>query len=221
MPTFQRLLTPILSCSKSSNSTVRSESIRLLDAIISKPNTEETILEFTVNELITLPKSGKTTGPDHRATLYAMLALVKPTKAISTSLLQPLSTLLAKETHEVAIQALKPAFTSHLAFLLRENILDQAGYTLLVKDLTAAKPPLRRSFYEIVGEALWSHDGQGWTGAMEALAKTLLPSFETSLKTISTNPLNSPAGPLEGYVSVAVMLHPEGIKVFGESFLPW
>jgi hypothetical protein len=36
----------------------------------------------------------------------------------------------------------------------------------------------------------------------------VLPSFETSIKTVAANPLNATAGPLEGYIAIAVLLGP-------------
>jgi hypothetical protein len=40
---------------------------------------------------------------------------------------------------------------------------------------------------------------------MISFAEGMLPGLEGALKTITANTLNSPAGPLEGYVAVAVL----------------
>jgi hypothetical protein len=45
-------------------------------------------------------------------------------------------------------------------------------------------------------------------GKAYEFAKSLLPSLENNLKSVVTNPLNSSAGPLEGYIAVAVLLGP-------------
>ena len=74
---FQRLLGQIISSSKSTNPLVRSNSTNLFKALISH-NDPHSLSRLAVPELINLPKSGKSAGPDHRVALYSMLAALTP-----------------------------------------------------------------------------------------------------------------------------------------------
>ncbi len=51
---------------------------------------------------------------------------------------------------------------------------------------------------------------------VEAFVDGLLPSLESNLKTVASNPLGNSAGPLEGFIAIACLLGPiSNIKKFG------
>jgi hypothetical protein len=79
--------------------------------------------------------------------------------------------------------------------------------SLLAKEMNNAKPVIRRTFCSLVGDIFWTL-GDLSSEASQTFARAILPSFETSLKTVVANPLNSTAGPLEGYIAMAVLLGP-------------
>jgi len=205
---FRRILTPILNGAKSSNATVRSHSCRLFSVLVGRESTEAEAMSLAVTDLVALPKASKTTGADHRIALYNMLRSVKPTLAVAPTIISTLPSLLAKETNDFASSLLAQTLAPHIAFRLQENQAVESDVTnAIVRNMSSSKPALRRAFCNITGNALWDL-GHSPTDAAREFATALLPAFETNLKTISANPLNSVAGPLEGYVAMAVLLGP-------------
>ncbi|KAH8103551.1 armadillo-type protein [Cristinia sonorae] len=204
---FRKLLTPTLNNSRSTNAVTRASATQLFRVIISK-TADSADLDLTVNELLALPTSGKTAGPDHRVALYSMLGFVVPSASVSQKVVEQGAPLLSKETHDGAIKTLAAALGPHLLQCLKEDItIAKDTGALIAKEMTSTKPPVRRAFCSLVGTVLWQL-GDLTTGASVKFAQDVAPSFETNLKTVTANPLGAPAGPLEGYVAVAVLLGP-------------
>lgn len=205
---FKRVLTSILNCSKSSNPVVRLNAVELFKVVISKHAEKHDGLKSAVVEVLSLPKAGKTSGPDHRVALYAMLQSLPPSPAVSPEVVSSIPTLLVKETSDPAIATLGFALSSHLSYQLQVNEVLSAPVTnAIVKELANAKPPVRRAFYSAIGGAIWSLDSLE-TEASTAFIKSILPALEVSLKNVSANPIGAAAGPLEGYIAIALFLGP-------------
>ncbi|EMD33195.1 hypothetical protein CERSUDRAFT_142825 [Gelatoporia subvermispora B] len=203
--TFRKLLTPTLNSARSTNFVVRANAVVLLKAVVGKGQNAED-LSLVVEELLSLPKSGKTAGADHRVALYSMLGCLTPSPAISLTVVQSALPLLAKETHDAPIPLLRSALSSHLGFCLRNStVLSTDSVVVLAKEMNNTKPMIRRAFCSLVGDAFWDLEDLE-SEATVTLAKALLPAFETNLKTVSASPLTAPAGPLEGYIAAAVIL---------------
>jgi hypothetical protein len=203
--TFKKLLAPVLSAAKSSNPLVRSGCIALFNTIAPATKLNDALGAHTVTELLALPKTGKTTGPEHRVVLYSMLASLSPSDSISPAMVTTLPGLLVKETHEPAISILAPALTPHLIHFLNSG--QSVPGDIFAKEMGNAKPVIRRAFYSIVGDTVWQVDAMS-NGTITSFIKSIFPALEASLKTVSANPTGAPAGPLEAYVAVAVMLGP-------------
>lgn len=165
-------------------------------------------LRIAVTEVLNLPKTAKTTGPDHRIALYTMLRSLPPSTTTSPEVVSSAPALLAKETNDPAIAALGYALSSHLSHQLRVNeSLPAPATSSIVKELTNTKPQIRRAFYSAIGDAIWSLDSLE-NAASTALIKATVPALEASLKNLSANPIGAVAGPLEGYVAIALLLGP-------------
>ncbi|KAF9012742.1 armadillo-type protein [Cyathus striatus] len=206
---FKRILTQVISSSKSSNTTVRTNSIHLFQVLLSageRGNIEE-LSNLAVTELFVLPKSGKTTGPDQRVALYSMLRYIRPSTGVSPVILQSIVPLLAKEAHELSIITLVGSLTPHFVILLKESSVPNDAIQLIAKELNSPKPAVRRAFSGLVGAVLFDH-GVLSTEKGAAFAKSVIPALENCLKTITANPLNASGGPFEGYVAVSVFLGP-------------
>jgi Domain of unknown function (DUF3554). len=204
---FRRILTHAINSAKSSNLVVRENSIKLFKTVTEINNTNSNH-ELAVVELLSLPKTGKTAGPDHRVTLYSMLAFLTPSSSVSASIIQTTLPLLTKETHDTATGVLASAMLPHLANLLRDDAtLPPGSATLIAKEMNNSRPVVRRAFCSLAGGALWENGDLDMEGAL-AFARAVLPSFENNLKNVSSNPLNSIGGPLEGYIATAVLLGP-------------
>ena len=175
---------------------------------------DETLGAFTA-ELLVLPKAGKTASAEHRQTLYTILGEIRPSGKVSSEIAFTLPSLLAKETSEAVIPALRDALSLHFAFVLKLGDIPVPATVIstFVKETAGPKPILRRAFLHVVGVAFEPSPtvktGEAaWSKSAEDLAKALLPSLETDLKTAVASPLNAAAGPMEGYVTVATFVHP-------------
>ncbi|KAI5991791.1 armadillo-type protein [Pisolithus marmoratus] len=204
--TFQKLLTSCLSSAKSSNATTRANTSALFKVIVSKVPADA--LGSAVPEILALPQAGKTTGPDHRATLYTMLSVVQPSPGVSPFIVKALPPLILKETSDISIAILASTLPPHLTYLLQSNTdIPVETRTSLAKEMANAKPALRKSFVSIVGATLWNLPSLNSEPAI-TFVNSIKGSLETNLKSVSMNPLGAVAGLLEGYVALAVLLGP-------------
>lgn len=203
--TFRRLFTPVLGAAKSSNPLVRSGCIALFSAIVPTVVFSAELDKYVVSELLSLPKAGKTTGPDHRVVLYSMLSSIAPSAGICITVVDVLPGLLVKETHEPAIMVLRSIISPHLSYALLAGMSTSAD--VFAKEMGNAKPIIRRAFNTVVGEALWQIN-DATNEATADFIKGILPALDNALKTVSANPIGAPAGPLEAYVATAIMSSP-------------
>jgi hypothetical protein len=138
-----------------------------------------------------------------------MLALLQPAPGVSQTVVETTTPLFAKEQNEGATTALASGLGAHVTFLLKNDPDKLQGVTkLLLKEINSAKPTVKRAFASLAGDIFYENSDvlEGEQGL--AFARALLPLFETSLKNVSGNVLNNPAGALEGYVATAVLLGP-------------
>ncbi|KAH7883448.1 armadillo-type protein [Phlebopus sp. FC_14] len=205
-PTLKKLLSASLNSAKSSNPTVRTNASALFKVILPKVPSE--LLESTVVDVLALPQAGKTMGPEHRITLYTMLSVVPPSACgASMVLIKALPSLIVKETNDAATSLLSHTFPAHLAALLTSNTaLAPDVVNIIVKEMGSPKPALRRAFVGIVGSALW--DLELATDAAKDFSSSVAGALETCWKTVAANPLGAAAGPLEGYVALAILFSP-------------
>ncbi|KAF5374683.1 hypothetical protein D9615_008940 [Tricholomella constricta] len=205
---FKRILTQTINSAKSSNSQTRTNSIQLFKSLLPRSASDD-LSALAVTELLALPKSGKTAGPDHRIALYSMLAYLPPSSAVAGALIQTTTPLLAKETHEGATAVLAGALPAHLVYLLSTGTgVGQETTALIAKEMGSAKPGVRRAFCALAGTVLVGEGVDfGVSPALE-FAKALVPALEGGLKTFAANPLSASAGPLEAYVATVVLLGP-------------
>lgn len=204
---FRRLITIIMNSCKSSNPTTRSNAVALFQVLLDH-NSEEGNEEHCANEIILPVKTGKTTGADHRIALYSMLSSIRPSAIISNVLLETAPPLLAREASDVAISLLVSNLLPHLIFLLHNNIAPpRESLVGLVKEMNGSKPALRRAACSLIGNVLFESTDIN-TGALDQFLQIAVPAFESNLKAVSSNPLTSPAGPLEGYVAISSLLRP-------------
>jgi Generalcontrol nonderepressible 1 (Gcn1) N-terminal len=205
---FSKLLTSILNGAKSNNPAVRGQSRRLFSVLIGHDGNEEALVSLAVTEILALPKANKTTGVDHRIALYDMLPHVTPTEDMALTITSILPSLISKETNDMAMSLLAQTLARHITYRLRKNqSLEPDTLNVLLRELSSSKAGLRRTFCIVTGNALWDL-GNHPSDAAQEFATSVYPIFESSLKTISVNPLNSTASPLEGYVVLAALLGP-------------
>ncbi|KAM0793613.1 hypothetical protein ACM66B_001046 [Microbotryomycetes sp. NB124-2] len=201
-----KLLTSILNASKSVTASTRSASINLFQVLYASATEADAIP--AIEQIAALFKSGKTASPDHRTTLYTMLASLSTSAAVSKQIVELSLGQLPKETNEHTFAAIMRLLTTHAPEMLRNgNAIGTAQAAALVKSMQDTKPAIRRNAHNAVGAIFWSLDGDDVqvNEAIKSFVVAMLPGFESALKTVTANPLNSPAGPLEGYAAVAVL----------------
>ncbi|KAG2115671.1 armadillo-type protein [Suillus cothurnatus] len=205
--TFKKLLTASLNSAKSNNPVVRANATGLFKVLISK-DIDSTSVGAALTDVLTLPKTGKTTGPEHRLTLYAMLATMPPSAEVSVIVVQNVPQLLVKETNDAAVGVLVSIITAHLTFILKTTMeLPADAAALIAREMTNTKPVIRRAFVSIAGSALWNTDTID-TDAVLAFSTGITSALETNLKVMTANPLTAAVGPLEGYVALALLMGP-------------
>jgi hypothetical protein len=203
-----KLVAAALSSSKSSNSDTRSKSLRLMKVISEKCN-DTSVQSKIVTEILSLPKTGKTSSPEHRVVLFQMTALFPANDTTSPIVVDTLPGLCTKEGNEVALNALCGALIPHLSHSLTANI-SIASSGQLVKELGSSKVSTRRALANAVGESIWIvHSRQSqFSVEGEKFLETVMPALETALTASSTNQPANSTGFLEGYVAVALSLGP-------------
>ena len=199
-----KLLPAILVSCKSVTASTRVASLSLFDVLYTKNSTQDLL---PVAEQVSAPlKAGKTLSPDHRTTLFTMLGSLAPSANLSTEVVNLTLSLLPKESNDITITAMMRVITAHLPTSLNAGSkLDTAAVTALIRGMQEPKPTIRRAVCLAVGSVVWSLDGEVESigEAAKAFGVSILPGLESGLKTVITNPLNAPAGPLEGFVAVA------------------
>lgn len=181
--------------SKSTNPAVRGGACRLFDILVRRADAQAS--EKVIKSLAESLKSGKSISADQRAARATMLSSVQP-GPFSDAIVQAVIALLPKETNEAALQSLMATFALHAPSLLNAATADTAK--VLVKGMSEAKAPLRKSVCAGVGQALWSSQVTA-----EPFQDALLPALDNNFKNATTNPLTNPAGPLEGYIATALL----------------
>ncbi|KAA1088540.1 translational activator of GCN4 [Puccinia graminis f. sp. tritici] len=231
-------LPAILSSSKSSNPETRKSSLSFFETLFGD---EDSDVLLKVVEEISLPiKIGKTSSPEHRATLLNALASLKPNASFSPSLIKLCCDLLGKETNENALMSVGATIHRHLKFLIDAGFeIDPAAVQAISKSMQDPKPLIRKTVCSAIGLSLW-RPSQVNPQAPEdtkpqvseytpqqvlihpSFLVSLTKAFEANLKNASTNPLASAGGPFEGYVAVALcgsslLRHYAGIQTMWEN----
>ncbi|KAI6029055.1 armadillo-type protein [Pisolithus microcarpus] len=200
---FKKLLASCLSSAKSSNATTRANTSALFKVLVNKVPADA--LDSAVPEILALPQAGKTTGPDHRATLYTMLSTIQPNAGVSPIIVKALPPLIPKETSDASITTLTSTLPLHLTYLLQSNIhIPVETRALLAKEMENAKLPLRKSFVS-PHFGIWTSLN---TEPVITFVNSIKVSLEMNLKSVSANPLSAVGGLLQGYVPLAVLLGP-------------
>ena len=204
-----KLLGASLSASKSSNADTRTKALELFTSLSGRCYEEDKV-KGIVTETLALPKTGKTASPEHRVTLYNMIAAICPKDAVSALVLETIVPLLSKETNEPALQAASAAIHPHLRHVLASDVSNLGPtITVLAKELNSSRLPTRRAVSEAFGAALWSPTGQAKLSAEgEKLVGTLVTGLESNLQTALGNLPTNIGGFLEGYVAAALVIGP-------------
>ena len=207
-PHAKPLLNPVISASRSSNAATRTKASDFFSALSNRIRDDDAAKATVAEELISILKGGKAATPEARTSIYLMLTSLEPSEAAqSSTVVEIVASLLAKEAQEASMHAAVSCIAHHLRWLLSQDKVPAASVsTALAKEMQNAKVPIRKAVCLAIGDLFWSlQDEQAATAATRTFAESLLPGFEANLKNASTNPLTAPGGPLEGYIAAAVL----------------
>ncbi|BGP12338.1 hypothetical protein JCM10213_003855 [Rhodosporidiobolus nylandii] len=218
-PTLRAKLAPaVLAPMKSTSAPTRTAAVEVFRTLFAGPvDGDEAEAELLkVAEQVYVPlRTGKTTSPDHRTSLYTLLALLPPSPFSSAKLSQEIAATalpaLAKESNESTVAALCSALRAHLPAVLANPsaaAIPAPQVAALAKAMGDTKPPLRRAVQSTVGSVFWAlrEAGAEPTDAEKKFAEGLAGAFDASLKVMEKGVLTNPAGSVEGYVVVASVL---------------
>lgn len=205
-----KLVTTAMSAVKSSNPDTRAKAIKFM-LIIQAKCEDLKVAAKIVTELLVLPKTGKTTSPEHRIALIQMVGRFAHCEEISPVILDTLPALCSKEGNEGALAAICTALVPHLAWAFANDSKSSlVSAAPLVKELGSTKVSTRRALANAVGQAIWEEYNLQHTYSSDVVAylKQVLSAFQTGLASASTNQPANSSGFLEGYVAVALALGP-------------
>lgn len=205
-----KLVPSVLSAAKSSSNDTRTKCVSLMKALISRCG-DQSVRGKILSEVLALPRTGKTTSAENRATLFNLAALFPPSKEVSGTVTDTLAPLIAKEGSEPTMIALSSALVPHLGFALWSSVKLPASTTsTLSKELQSSKLATRRLTAHAVGEAIWGmyEEGRQFSPEGEGLVTAISAALETCLQTASINNSMNPGGFLEGYIVTALALGP-------------
>lgn len=195
------------STAKSSNAFVRVNSVHLLEGILSRRISDDIVKQLA--EAVILPiSSGKTTGPDHRNTLYSMLLTFPVSPATAQIIVKAIIPLLEKETNDTSLAILAETLSKHLAALMRDEKADQSMLLSISKEVSSSKVPQRRAATTICGEVLWelSRGDAPWPQNAEKLLESILPALEKILKDTPTAAITGSQSPADAWITVAILV---------------
>lgn len=202
---FRRLLNIGLNNSKSGNLKTRERAVAFVKALL--PHSADlSNEEHLLNEIVVSAKTGKTTGPEHRLSLYSMLGSIPPSPAVSTVIVENTPALFSKESNDGALSCLADNVVVHLVFVLsHDKPLAPDFIKAIIQDLTASRPTLRRATSLIIGTALQECDKTGKSSiALADLTEAAKAGFEANLASVTA----ATAGPIDGYIAIATLLGP-------------
>ena len=203
----QNLVPGLISATKSTKPENRSAAVAFGTALARR--LDEPAQGRLMVEIMALPSSGKTTGPDNRIALFNIAEMIPANGSTSGVAVAALAPLLSKETNEVAIEALCSALTCHLSLCTVRDIKqpDEKCLTSMKKDVTSVKTGLRRQILLAIADALWASDeSEAWSPAGVKLAEAILPGLESAFKSANTIlPAGAVSALLEPYMAVALV----------------
>ncbi|KAG8863877.1 translational activator of GCN4, partial [Serendipita sp. 405] len=204
---LKRLLTPILSGTKSTNGTVRSGVIDLWLAI-TPLIISESGFKFSVDNILTPVLTGKTNGVDHRQALFKLIQHI-PTGPQSREIIKGLVAQLEKETNESVLTCISEALPKHMVNVLKSgNHLEPSLLSIIGKEVASSKPPNRRAVMVVLGNIFWDayQDPSAWTPGATELLETIYPTLEKILRDAPSSTMAPGANPVEAWIALVVLL---------------
>ncbi|KAL9109002.1 MAG: hypothetical protein Q9227_006242 [Pyrenula ochraceoflavens] len=202
------LLQPLLSCLKSSNSTVREGSYQAFRAWIQRCQNENFLSKFS-SDLLSAFISLKASNNEQKILLARFLNALPQTPQVSSKLVRDLAGLISRESNETVIEPSVKALCSHLIYLVSHGSLTDKSVTeLVVKGCGDKRPGVRRAWCLNLGASIWHVDpAKLLTADHKIFMVNSMGKLYEAFKEIVSNPISAASSGLLpiGYVLVAIV----------------
>ncbi len=186
------LLKPLLSSVKSSNAAIRNGAVSAFREMVTRCS-DNSIMGQVADEIFAPMKAGKLASADHRIIHSDMLAAVPKSEAVAAKIAAGLSSVVAKEGNEAALTAEASALNACTkVLLLASTDLSKPVVDAYVKGLADKKPPFRRIWILLTGNALHSFSKPTDKTLNNAVkfAEAVLPPLIDTYNEVAANPLS-------------------------------
>ena len=198
-----KLLKPLLSNIKSTNTTIRTGALSAFKAAVPKCHDLDAVGKIA-EEILTPLKSGKLPSADQKVFHAEMLGVLPVSKTTASLVAPALAGVAGKEANEAALGAETLALLHYLKWETANGMdLDKTIIDALVKGISDKKVPVRRLWTIRLGELLWSSDTETLKSKYSTLAESSIPALLEIWNETITNPI---AAAQSGLVTSAFIL---------------
>ena len=207
-----KILKHLLSCLKSSNSSIRTGAVCAFTVAIARCHNADAV-DSIVDEILTPLKLGKLTVVDQRQLHAQMLTAVPTSQGLAKKIPSGLAPVVIKEPNEAALGTIATALCKHLRAGLAYGIAPEKVVVEAVQKAIADKrPTVKRLWVLKLGDFLWDNDETSPTACSEIMQNfvaPLLPGILNIWNEINANPLPAAQSGLltAGYVFIALALN--------------
>ena len=186
-----RLLKPLTSNLKSSNTNIREGAVKAFRLLLSRSNGDEG-LDIVLGEILKPLASSKITSADQRALHAQILMAVSPSTKRSLDICSGITNIIAKEPNEIAMSLESQALIQHLSFLILETSENIDPFTsTLEKGLSEKKLPIQKTWSLRVGQLLWSFKSTVCGPSSTAICESILPKLLSISGEAVANPISA------------------------------
>lgn len=182
-----RLLKPLLSHVKSSNTAIRSGAVKAFALIASRSHKAEAV-DAILNEILLPLKTGKLPSAEHRILHCEMLQAIPQSNAVAERIVTVLAAVTAKEGNEAAVGSETAALATSCAFLLEADVkLSKSVVDAFVKGLSDKKLAHRRLWILRTGKILDATRTGNSLPAVSEFADAVLPKLMDTYHEVVAN----------------------------------
>ena len=187
---INRLLKPLLSNIKSTNSEIREATVSAFGVLLERSR-DDTLLDKLLGEVLAPLAASKITVADQRALYARVLSLVPTSRSNSRSICDGIAGSLSKEPNEAAAAAQANALTRHLVFLLvhtSEKV--DLPINAFVKGLSDKKTTMQKLWALKCGDMLWQlKESSVESTSVVQVLESVLPKLLDLFNEVISNPI--------------------------------
>ncbi|KAG9284337.1 hypothetical protein G9A89_007492, partial [Geosiphon pyriformis] len=191
---------------RSTNKLVQSVAIDMLHIFLEKSQKSEVVIEIG-KQMIHYLNAGKVTNPEHRGIIIQAIGHVDKSPAVARTIVEDLLPIISKENSEQSLAKAIDTLISHAELLINNEKekadLDKIALAVF-EGLSSSKFAVRKAWTIAIGRITWNIIQEPTDFLRDIIKKCLIPLIST-LDKIQSNPLVFPGGPIEGYITIAIV----------------